>query len=274
MNGSGGAIWNPGNPPNCSGAVPDELVEHPQDRARVFQVVEDRPREHLIDLVQAKLERRHDAEVAAAAAEPPEQILVLALAGGDELPVCRDDVGRDQIVDRQPASTREVADAAAQRQARDARRGDDPAGRRQTEGVRRVVEISPGGSRVGACRLVSRIDTNRAHRRHVDHQAAIVGSEPGRAVPTAANGEIQSVLSSEVDTGDHVGHLLGAKYGQRTLVEHAVMHGARLTIVIVGGGDHLTAHLLAQMARHQPRWSTPQKSLPSSRLPRSTCPPQ
>ena len=226
--------------------VRDELVEHPEQRARVLQVVEDRSGEDLIDLVQAELERRDDAEVAAAAAKPPEQILVLALAGGDERAVGRDHIGRDQIVDRQPARAREVADAAAQREARDARRRDDPAGRRQAEGVRRVVEVTPRRSGVDPCRLVPRIDTNRAHRRHVDDQAAIVGAEPGRAVSTVANGEIETVLSSEVDAEDDVGHLLGAKHGQRTLVEHAVVHGARLVVIVVAGGDHPPSRLLAQ----------------------------
>jgi hypothetical protein len=87
---------------------------------------------------------------------------------------------------------------------------------------------------------------NRAHRRHVDHQAAIVRAESGRTVATVAKGEIQSVLASEVDARDDVRHLLGTKDRQRTLVEHAVVHSARLVVIIIGCADHAATHLLTQ----------------------------
>ena len=83
----------PGEAAELLRRVPDELVEHPKHGGGVLEVVEDRPGEDLVDLVEAVLQRRHDAEVAAAAPQPPEEILVLALARGEELPVRGDHVG-------------------------------------------------------------------------------------------------------------------------------------------------------------------------------------
>jgi hypothetical protein len=64
-------------------------------------------------------------------------------------------------------------------------------------------------------------------------------------VPAAANGKVQSVVLSEVDARDYVSYLLGAKHGQRTLVKHAVMHGARLVVPLVISSYHAASYLLA-----------------------------
>ncbi len=67
--------------------------------------------------MQLVFERRDDAEVAAAAAQRPEQILVFCLARDEEPAVGRHDVGRDQVVARQAERAREISDPAAERQA-------------------------------------------------------------------------------------------------------------------------------------------------------------
>ena len=113
--------------------------------------------------------------------------------------------------------------------------------------MRRVVEIAPRGSRPGARGLAPRVNTHRAHRCHVDDQSAVVGAESGCAMPAIPNGEVQSVVPSEVDAGDDVSYLLGAEHGQRTLVKHAVMHGARLVVTLVISSYHAASYLLAQV---------------------------
>ena len=50
---------------------------------------------------------RDHAEVAAAAAERPEEIGMLAFAGGDEGAIGQDDVGFEQVVDRESVIARE-----------------------------------------------------------------------------------------------------------------------------------------------------------------------
>src|SRR5436190_16359885 len=84
-----------GEPAELLGRVSNEVVEHPQHGGGILEVVEDRPRKDLIDLVEAILERGDDAEVATAAAQSPKEILVLVLTRGEESPVRGDDVGRE-----------------------------------------------------------------------------------------------------------------------------------------------------------------------------------
>ena len=113
--------------------------------------------------------------------------------------------------------------------------------------MRRVVEIAPRGSSTGVRGLAPRVNTHRMHRCHVDDQSVVVGAESGCAVPAIANGEVQSVVPSEVDAGDDVSYLLGPKHGQRTLVKHPVMHGARLVVTLVISSYHAASYLLAQL---------------------------
>jgi hypothetical protein len=48
--------------------------------------------------VKLELELRDDPEVAAAAAQPPEQLAVVVLVRVDDAAVCGDDVCRDEVV--------------------------------------------------------------------------------------------------------------------------------------------------------------------------------
>jgi hypothetical protein len=144
--------------------VLDELVEHGKQRAGVLQVVEDRPGEHLAHLVQPVFQRRHHAEIAAAPAQPPKQVLILIRAGGHEPSLRGDHVGGDEVVDREPARPCQVADATPQGQARDAGARDDAARRRQAERVGGVVEVPPGGAGISAGHLVPRIHAHGPHR--------------------------------------------------------------------------------------------------------------
>jgi hypothetical protein len=65
--------------------------------------------------VAAERERGDDAEIAAAAAQRPEQVAVRGRAGRDERPVGEHDVGFEQVVDGQAETPGQVADAAAER---------------------------------------------------------------------------------------------------------------------------------------------------------------
>ena len=136
-----------------------------------------------------------DAEVPASPAERPEQVFVLTFAGDEGPSVGGHDVGRDEVVERQAEAPAEVADPAAEREPADAGRGDDAAGGRQAVGVRRVVEVAPRGAALGARGAVRRVDGDVAHRRQVDHDAAVAGAEAGHAVPAAAHGQVESTPS-------------------------------------------------------------------------------
>jgi hypothetical protein len=74
--------------------------------------------------VQADGEPGDDSEVAAAAAERPEQVWVLLRAGGADLAVRGDDLGLDQVVDGPAEPAGQVSEAAAEGESGDAGLGD------------------------------------------------------------------------------------------------------------------------------------------------------
>ena len=91
-----------------------------------------------------------------------------------------------------PCWRREVADAAAERQAADAGGGDDPARRRQAELVRGPVDLAPGAAAADAHRARRRVDLDVAQRREVDHDAVVADAEAAAVVAAAAHGERRS----------------------------------------------------------------------------------
>jgi hypothetical protein len=157
------------------------------------------------NLVQLEFQGGHHAEIASAATQAPEDILVLTGAGGDKIPVRCDHIGGEEVVDREPERPCQVADATPQGEARDAGGRDDAARRRQAESVGGVIEVPPCCAGVSTGSLTSRVHMHCAHRRRVDDQSAIVGPESGRAMRAVANGQIQSVVAGEVHAGYDVG---------------------------------------------------------------------
>ena len=89
------------------------------------------------DRVEPELELGDDAEVAAAPAQRPEELRVLVRARLDPLAVRQDDLGGEQVVDREPVTARQMPDAAAERQSADAGGGDDAARDRKAATRRR-----------------------------------------------------------------------------------------------------------------------------------------
>jgi hypothetical protein len=81
-----------------------------------------RPHEHhtpedLRELVQPIVEVRHDAEVPTAPPERPEEVRVRRMTGADELAVGGDDVGAQEVVDREAVLTHEEPHATRERDA-------------------------------------------------------------------------------------------------------------------------------------------------------------
>ena len=151
------------------------------------------------DRVEPILERRHHAEIAAAAADGPEQIRVLSLAGGDERPVGQDHVRFEQVVDRETVLAGEIAGAAAQGETRDACGRNDAERDRQPEWMSGVIDVTRGAAGLDANRLVGGIDPHPLHRRQVDHQSVVDAAEPGSTVAAAADGNEQALLAAVVN---------------------------------------------------------------------------
>src|SRR6202042_2823454 len=146
-----------------------------------------------------KLERGHDAEVAAAAAQRPEQIGMLSRAGVHLRAVGQHYIGPDQIVDREPEAARQVADAAAEREPADARRRDDPGRGDAAVLGRREVDLAPGRAAPDAPRVRIRVDPDGGHPAEIDHDPVVDGAQATTVVPSPPDRDWQAVLAPEGD---------------------------------------------------------------------------
>ena len=155
--------------------------------------------------MQFELELRDDAEVAAAAAQAPEQVGVLGLGRVDEPAVCGDDVGADEVVAGEAVLAHQPADAAAEREAADAGGRDEPAGRCEPVCLGLVVDVGPDRAAADRRAAGGRVDANAAHRREVDHDPVVARREARDAVAAAAYGDREVVAARETDRRDHVG---------------------------------------------------------------------
>src|SRR5581483_6823666 len=173
--------------------------------------------------VQALLELGGDAEVAAAAAERPEQILVLALARAQHGAVGGHHLGGEEVVDAEAGAAGQIADAAAEGEAADAGRRDDAAGRGQAMRVGGVVEDAPGATATRPRGARPGVDLHVLEQREVDHGATIIGAETRGAVATAADRDVAAGFAGKAEGRDDVIAVHGADDARGALVVHAVV---------------------------------------------------
>ncbi len=186
-------------------------------------------------------ERGDDAEVAAAAANRPEQIGVLLGIGGHEPAVGQHDVDLEDVVDGQAAAAGEMAEPAAERQAADAGGRDDAGRHGIAERVRGVIDIAPCAAAFDAHGLRHRVDANTLHPRQLDHQAVVDAAEAAGVVTAALDGEQHLLLACEVHGGDDVGDISHARDEARLLVDHRVVDLAGFLVTGVGRLDQFAA---------------------------------
>ena len=111
----------------------------------------------------AELEPGDDAEVAAPAADRPEQLRLLIRVDTRVSSVCRDDIGFDEIVDREPETPAEVAHPAAERQAPDARVRHHTGRCHQAVPFARCVDVAEQCAPADVDRPSLRIDEHGVH---------------------------------------------------------------------------------------------------------------
>jgi hypothetical protein len=155
--------------------------------------------------VEAELERRDHAEVAAAAAQRPEKIGMLVLGGAHEFAVRRHDVGAEEVVDGEAVLAHQPADATAKGESGDSGVAHDPAGGGQTVRLRLVVNIAPQRTTLHPGAAVGGIDPHAPHRREVDNDAVVANSSARDVMASAPYGDLQIVVAGEPDGSDHVG---------------------------------------------------------------------
>ncbi len=192
--------------------------------------------------LQRERERDDDAEVAAAAAQRPEEVGQLRLAGAHEPAVGEHHVGRDQVVDRQAAAAGEVAEPAPEGDAADAGRGDDPARQRQAERLRGVVDVAEQRAAEHAGHARGRVDDHPAHGGEVDHHAVVDAAQAGAVVAAAADRDRQPLALRVPDRGHHVRGVGAAGDQRRAAVDHRVVELAALVVVGIARRGDGAAH--------------------------------
>jgi hypothetical protein len=119
--------------------------------------------------MQRKLELGHDAKVAAAAADCPEEIGVFVRADTPDRSIRSHDLRGHEIVDRKPKFTTESPVAAAEREPAQARVRDDAPGRDEVVRQRRDVEVVDQRAAAYAGPARDGIDEDAFEVRQIEH---------------------------------------------------------------------------------------------------------
>ena len=165
ITGSGGAVVRLTSAVISSGASPAQSRNARSEVTGGVGRIEDRPGvDQRPEGVQIELELRDDAEVAAAAAQPPQQVGVLGLARVDEPAVRGDDVGRREVVAGESELPHRPADAATECEPGDAGGRHQAARRREPVRLGLVVNVGPRGAAPDGRHASGRIDANLVHR--------------------------------------------------------------------------------------------------------------
>ena len=129
----------------------------------------------------------------------------------------------------------EPAHAAAQRQSAHTCVRDVARGGGQVVRLGGRIECTEEGSALDPCPPTLRVDTDRAHRGQVDHQATLGHRQPDDTVATAADADLQTLLPSQRHGAHDVLGVAAADDQRRPTIHHGVPHRARLLVRRVPG---------------------------------------
>ena len=214
-----------------SGSDRGAFAEEPQHIAGAFERVGDQAagdgRPYRMQLI---FEGGRHAEVSASAANGPEQIGLLVLAGpqhlafgGDELDGPRLSRARPYLPISQPSPPPRVSPAIPVVETT------PPVTARPCSCVSRLSS-RPGDAALRAHRSALGIDVNALHRRQVDHHPAIDGRASRHVVAAAANRDLEAELARELDGIDDVGHAAASGDQCRALVHQSVVDLSRFLV--------------------------------------------
>ena len=202
-------------------------------------------------LVQAEPEGSDDTEIAAAAADRPEQVGVLIGRGPQHPPVSGDDLGGEQVVDAQPELAGQPAHAAAEGEPPDAGVADQPGGRSEPVGLGSRIQICQQRPTADPRGPGRRIDNGRVQQAQVDHQAAIPDGGAGRVMRTSAHRYLEPGAAREADRRNHIGSRSAAGDHRRRRSIPA-FHTRRLASKS-GSPGAITGPLMARRSSSMPR---------------------
>ncbi len=156
------------------------------------------------DLVQPEGEAGDDAEVAATAAQRPEQIRVLGPVRRPDPSVRGDDLDLFQVVGCPAEAARQVAESAAEGEAGDSGLGHEAEHRRQPVLLGRPVDVPQQAARTCVRETGGRVHGDLAHAGHVEGHPAVGECRAGDVVAAALDAQQQAVVRGEPHDGGHV----------------------------------------------------------------------
>src|SRR5882672_2694588 len=180
--------------------------------------------------MQAKLERAHYPEIAAASAEGPEQIGIFGFAHAHELAFSRHHVGRDQVIGGKPKLAAEPSETAAQGESRYPGCRVDPEGSGKSKGLCLFVEVSQGSARFYSGSTGSGVDSDGTHLRKVDQEPAFTDGIPGDVVAAGANRKQETMLACEPNRSNDVRSAPATDNSARVAVDHCIPDRACLIV--------------------------------------------
>ena len=216
----------------------EPLVPRVQHLARALVREEQNAGVDLADRVQVELERGHDAEVAAAAAQRPEELGLVRGIDAAQLAVGGDELDRRDAVRGEAVLAAVPAEAAAERVADDAdvrggavQRGDAEVGRARHDLLPLGAGAHAGGEALGV-----ELDALELVGPQQDGVAEI--AERRRVVAGALRGDLEAGLGRVAhDGGDVVGVQRRRDHGG-ALVDGGVEGLAREVPTLLAGADH------------------------------------
>jgi hypothetical protein len=245
MNGSGGAFQHVPNHGQvlwrriCRG---NEPRHHLLARGEHQHAADD-----LIDRVQPQAESGDDTEVAAAAAERPEEIGIRVLVHREMLPVGGHHFSREHVIDGQAVLADEKAEAAAEREPTeaDARSVAEPGRPAAFAGHPTVVACLHAGLR--PCGPAVRVHFDSVHPREIEDDAAVGRAVPRPAVAAAPHGELCPGLTCQRDDPRDVRCVGGADDHPGPAVEARKKHSARVVVTGIVRANHVALQAGAEV---------------------------
>ena len=250
MNGMGGASIATSEIPSSSGAPGANSRRARSTSGACSSRPEDRPAQHQRpDRVQVVLEGGGDPEVAAAAAQAPEEIRVVIGVDALQLAVGGHELGGAQVVDHEPVAAQQVSEPAAERQPRDPHVTDRRACGGQPVPLGCEVELAlaqtGGGPRDGR----HRVNGHGLHQRQVDHDRAVAHRMADGRAPTAADGDLQITLAREAQRLLHVIGPRAPRDQRRPAVDRAVPDPPRLLVALLARSQQRAAEAPPKLAQ-------------------------
>src|SRR5262245_28269500 len=183
---------------------------------------------------------RGDHEIAASAAQAPEQVSVLGRACDQQGALSGDEVDRQEVVAGEAKLARQPAKTAAQCQAGNARIGDRASRGGQAECLGLAIEISPCGATFGAGCATHRVDADTAHASEIDHQSPLAYGV-ARSVVAAATYRHQNLVGAcELHRHEHIGNPSATRNEGRASVDHPVPDLTGLVVAYVARTEKRT----------------------------------